>query len=319
MRKILLKQINKEVSVLGLGTMIFSPKKKDLAFSLMDTFIEGGGNLIDTAEVYGVPEEHGYSEEIIGMWLKDRNNREDIIIQTKGCIPGTCKPIHPPDGIDISPTGIKRAIEGSLKRLKIDYIDIWMLHGDDPSVTVDILVNVLNDEIEKENILSYGVSNWNINRIQEGIDYARKNNLKEIIVSSPHFSLAVAKEPYWPNAIVTREKELNWHRKTQLPLVAWSSQGRGFFSYGDPNNTKDENLVRVYYSDENFERLNRAKELANKKGAKAIEIALAYVINQDFPTIALAGPASIVELNSCIKGANLVLSNDEVKWLNLLK
>lgn len=79
--------IERKISRLGLGTMIFAPNKKKLCFSILDTFVANGGTTIDTAEVYGDPEEHGYSEITIGMWLQERGRREDIVLISKDASP----------------------------------------------------------------------------------------------------------------------------------------------------------------------------------------------------------------------------------------
>jgi aryl-alcohol dehydrogenase-like predicted oxidoreductase len=318
MKRITIPLLKKDVSVIGLGTMIFNPEKKHLVFDLLNTFLKQGGNLIDTAEIYGDPEEYGFSETAIGLWLQSRKKREDVIILSKGCIPGTCKPLHP-HGAELSPKGIHDAISGSLERLHIEYLDMWMLHRDDPKTPVGVFVDALNEEIEKGRILSYGVSNWNVSRIVEAEEYAAEHNLIGIAASSPHFSLAIAKEPYWPDTVVTSSEDKKWYAENQMPLFAWSSLGRGFFGRGSPEYTDDKDLVRVFYSNENFERLRRAQELGQRKGVRAIEIALAYVVNQNFPVVALVGPACVEELLSCCRGANISLSEDEIKWLNLEK
>jgi len=317
MKKIKIPYLDKEVSVLGSGTMIFAPNKKELSFSILDRFVQNGGTLIDTAEIYGDPEEYGYSETTIGMWFEERKNRDDVVLLTKGCIPGTCKPIHP-NGLDISPKCIHDAISGSLERLKTDYIDIWMLHRDDPSKPVGPIVEALNEEIKKGRIRAYGGSNWSVKRIEEANKYAMENGLIGMSASSPHFCLAVAKEPYWPNTTVVTAEDKAWYEKNDFPLFAWSSTGRGFFAKGDRTYTEDPNLVRVYYNEENFEKLKRAEELGKKKGLNRIEIALAYVINQKFPVVALVGPASDEEMKSCIKAADTVLTQEEIDWLELI-
>lgn len=316
MQKKHIQYLNKDISVIGLGTMIFAPEKRDLAFDLMNLYIEKGGNFIDTAEIYGATEEFGLSEKTIGMWLNSRKKRDDVVILSKGCIPGTCKALHP-QGAEISPKGIHDAISGSLDRLQTKYIDIWMLHRDNPKQPVGPIVDALNKEIEKGRILSYGGSNWTVSRLIEANEYAKKNNLIGMAASSPHFSLALANEPYWPGTVVTSKEDKKWYMENQFPLIAWSSLGRGFFARGNSEYTNDKDLVRVFYSNENFERLRRAKELGKRKGLKAIKIALAYITNQKFPAIALVGPESKEELKSCIKGAEARLTKDEMDWLDL--
>lgn len=306
----------KKVSVVGLGTMIFAPSKKELCFKLLNDFVDNGGTFVDTAEIYGDPEEYGHSETVIGMWLKETGRREDIVLMSKGCIPGTCAPIYE-ETSELSPEGIVRAIDGSLKRLQTDYLDIWMLHRDDESIPVKDIVDTLNEEIKKGRIRNYGGSNWSVKRIKEANEYAKANNLVGMLASSPQFSLAVAKEPYWPNTVVTSKEDKEWFEENEFPLIAWSSLGRGFLAKGDPEFTGDPELIRVFYSDENFARKKRAKELGKLKGLNDIEIALAYVVNQKFPVIALMGPESKEQLLSNIKATDLILTQSEVDYLEL--
>lgn len=317
MKKIKIPNLTKELSVLGLGTMIFAPNKKELSFGILDNFVDNGGTLIDTAEIYGDPEQYGYSEATIGMWFESRRKREEVVLLTKGCIPNSCKPIHP-EGLEISPRCINTAIEGSLKRLKTDYIDIWLLHRDDTSKEVGPIVEALNQQIRKGNILSYGGSNWTRVRIDEANTYAKEKGLIGMSASSPHFCLANTIEPYFGSSTVETSKEdKEWHIKNNFPLFAWSALGRGFFAKGDRNFDGDPNLVRVYYSEENFEKLRRAEELGKAKGLTRAEIAIAYVVNQKFPVSALVGPSNNAHMLSCIKGANGILSDKEIQWLEL--
>ena len=103
-----------------------------------------------------------------------------------------------------------------------------------------------------------------------------------------------------------------------MALLAWSSQARGFFTdRAHPDKKDDAELVRCWYSDDNFQRRDRAIELARKKGVQPINIALAYVLCQPFPTFALVGPRQISETASSVRGVTVTLTPDEVKWLNL--
>ena len=308
---------DKKISTIGLGTMIFHPDSKDRDFSILNAFIDQGGTFIDTAEVYGSVEEHGYSEMVIGDWLTDNSHiRDKIFIVGKGLIPGYCAPIHP-GGAKINPEYIHKAIEGTLKRMKTEYLDLWMFHRDDPTHDVGPLVDALNEEIESGRIRGYGASNWGVKRIQEAIDYANNNGKVAMQGSSPHFSLAKANEPYWPDTVVTDQNDKNWFEKNNFLLVAWSSLGRGFFAKGKKDFTDDADLVRVFYSDDNFERKKRSTELAKTKGISVYEIAVAYVINQSFPVVALTGAESPDEVKINTKAGSLELSAEEINWLDL--
>ena len=304
-------------SAIGLGTMIFHPDTQERDFSLLDAFVENGGTYIDIAEVYGAVEERGYSEMVVGEWLAARPGaREKIILTSKGLIPGYCAPLHP-GGAKIDPESIHKAMDGSLARLKVPTLDIWMFHRDDPSHPVGPLVDALDEEIRAGRLLAYGASNWRAARVQEAIDYARANGKHEMICSSPNFSLARANEPFWPDTVVADDQERAWFAANNFPVVAWSALGRGFFAKGDPNNREDVDLVRVFYSDDNFARKRRAEELAERRGMSMFEVALAYVINQDFPVVALNGAETPEQVAVSARAGALELSRAERDWLDL--
>lgn len=317
MRTHALPGIPVEASVIGLGTMIFDLEEQDRAFGLLDTFVDNGGTFIDTAEVYGATEEHGYSEMVIGNWLQNRPRvRDRIVLASKGLIPGFCAPLHP-GGAVISPDAIDRAITGSLERLQTDVLDIWMFHRDDPSQPVGPLVERLHENVVAGRIRSYGGSNWSTRRIQEAIDYAEAHGLTPMQSASPQFSLAKANEPFWPQTVVTTEEDQRWFAERKLLLAAWSSLGRGFFARADVNDHSDADLVRVFYSGENFVRKERAEALACRRGLSMFEIALAYVTSQEFPVVALSGAATTGEIESSTRAGDLRLTAPERDWLDL--
>jgi aryl-alcohol dehydrogenase-like predicted oxidoreductase len=102
-------------------------------------------------------------------------------------------------------------------------------------------------------------------------------------------------------------------------LLSWSSQARGFFLEGRaaPDKRDDAELTRCWYSDDNFQRLERAKDLAGRYGVRPINIALAYVLHQRFPTFALIGPRTLEETRTSLPGVDVMLTPDEVRYLNL--
>jgi len=103
-----------------------------------------------------------------------------------------------------------------------------------------------------------------------------------------------------------------------MTLLAWSSQARGFFAgAASPGNSSDKDLARCWYSEDNFRRLDRAQELASQRGVLAINVALAYVLCQPFPTFALVGPRVLQETRVALQGLDVQLSPEELRWLNL--
>ncbi|MEK3883550.1 aldo/keto reductase [Paenibacillus sp. PL2-23] len=297
----------KPVSRLMKGTDYFYHDSYEKAAANMDAYLAIGGNSVDSAHIYC----GGQSEEVLGRYMKERGNRDEIVILTKGAH-------HDQNGPRVSKEDIRHDLETSLSRLGTDYIDLYGLHRDDPQVPVQVIVDALNEHIAAGKVHAIGVSNWTWQRIQEANDYATANGLKGFTFSSPNLSLAKPNEPFWKGCVSADEETCNWHERTGLPLLSWSSQARGFFTGRFTPEVRDNaDLVRVFYNDDNWERLERAKRLAEEKGATAIQIALAYVLNQPFPTCALIGAQSQAELLSCDEGSRISLTPEEMDWLDL--
>lgn len=307
MRKLPIAGLPLPASQIALGGLAFREASEEQWTSLLDAYFERGGNFIDTAHAYG----GGQSERIIGRWIADRGVREQVVLLTKGA--------HPARGEwhRVRPEEIERDLFESLDRLQVDSVDVYLLHRDDPRVGVDELIDCLNEHYRAGRFKCFGASNWRVSRIREANAYAQSKGLQGFALSSPSLSLAQPNENPWRGCIAVTRDELRWHESHQFPLLAWSSQARGFFSGRySPDVRDDEFMVRVYYSPQNWERLERARRLAAEKGVEPIQIALAYVLCQPFPTFAAIGPVNNDELFSSLRAATVVLSEDEVRWLD---
>jgi aryl-alcohol dehydrogenase-like predicted oxidoreductase len=308
MRYLNIPGIDKPISRIALGTASYSPDRYERAVELLDAFVEAGGTCVDTAHVYG----HGASERALGQWLAERGNRDQIVVLGKGC--------HPigKSGPRVGPEFIHADLAESLERLQADYIDLYLLHRDDERVPTGTIVEALNEERSAGRIHAFGGSNWRTERIAEANAYAAAHGLVGFAASSINLSLARPKEPMWPDCIAADDQARAWHTATQLPLFSWSSQAGGFLSgHFKPEDTSNADLVRVYYSDDNFTRLQRAIELGQQKGVGPIVIALAYVLNQPFPTVPLVGSASVAELNESLQALQIELTPEELSYLDL--
>lgn len=307
MEYISVKGLAKPVSFLMKGSDYFFHDSYDKAAANLDAFLAIGGNSIDTAHIYC----GGQSEEVIGRYMKERGNRDELVILTKGAH-------HDKNGPRVSKKDIQHDLTISLERLQTDFIDMYALHRDDPAVPAGEIIEALNEHVAAGTVGAIGVSNWTWQRIQEANDYAAANGLTGFSFSSPNFSLAKANEPFWAGCVSADAETAAWHEKSQLPLFSWSSQARGFFTGRFTPEVRDNaDLVRVFYSDDNWERLERAKQLASDKQVTAIQIALAYVLNQPFPTCALIGAQSVEELRSCDEGSLIQLTRQELDFLDL--
>ena len=273
--------------------------------AICDAFFEAGGNTFDTAFIYG----GGSQEVLLGQWIKHRGVRKQCVVITKGA--------HTPECF---PASLSRQLLISLERTGIGYADIYMMHRDNPDVPVGEFVDVLNEHVAAGRIKVFGGSNWTIERIAAANEYAAKNGKQGFGVVSNNCSLARMVDAPWGGCVAASDDASRaFLEKTQIALLPWSSQAQGFFVDGraDPAKTDDKMLVRCWYSEDNFKRLARARELAAKRGVPPVQIALAYVLHQPFPTFPLIGPRTTTELYSSLPGLKVTLAADEVKWLDL--
>ncbi|KXF75800.1 oxidoreductase [Paramesorhizobium deserti] len=294
--------LTKPVSAIALGFEFF-PNFASASLTL-DAFYEAGGNLFDTAYVYGA----GKTEAIFGDWHQSRNvPRDDIVLIGKGAHSPLCYP-----------EVIGKQLDQSLDRLKTDYIDIYFMHRDNPDVPVSEFVDAMDAEVKRGRIRGiFGGSNWTHERMDEAVAYARKTGKLAPAALSNNFSLAEMLDPIWAGCVSASSDEWKeWLKSRQIPNFAWSSQGRGFFTdRAGRDKRDDEEIVRVWYSDRNFERRDRAIELARKLGRHPIHIALAYVVAQPFPVLPLIGPRTIAELEDSLSALDIELTPEQVRWL----
>jgi len=291
--------LDKPVARLAMGTM--AGRGFPHVAAMLDGYFEQGGNAFDTAYIYG------NSDEILGQWVKSRGVREKVVIIAKGA--------HSPDN---RPECIAPQLRASLERMQTDYADIHLAHRDNPEIPVSEWADAWNELLRAGLIRAYGGSNWTLKRVEELNTYARSKGLVGMACVSNNFSLARMVAPVWAGCIASSDAESRaWLERTQMPMLAWSSQARGFFTErARPDDRSDEGLVGSWYAEDNFRRQARAKELAAKRGIAPITIALAYVLCQPFPTFALIGPATLAEMGQSLAALEVELTPDELRWLN---
>ncbi|MBN1564164.1 MAG: aldo/keto reductase [Anaerolineae bacterium] len=153
--------IDQPISRLVQGTAMLTRDNLDASFSLLDGVLALGGNTFDNAYVYG----HGDTERIFGEWLNERGVRDQVVILTKGAH-------HNEDRHRVTPYDIASDLFDSLARFKTDFIEMFVLHRDDPTQPVGPIIDVLNQYQREGLIGAFGASNWTHDRIQAANDYA---------------------------------------------------------------------------------------------------------------------------------------------------
>jgi aryl-alcohol dehydrogenase-like predicted oxidoreductase len=308
------KGVDKPISRLVLGTMIISTGNLEKSFELLDSVFEIGCTTVDTAHVYG-------SEPAIGLWMEARGNRDKVVVLTKGA--------HHTDRKRMNPIDITADMNESLKRLKTDYIDIYLLHRDDPDYPVGPIVEIFNEHLNAGRIHSFGGSNWRHERIQEANEYAEAHGLVPFSAGSPNFGLAEqVQDPWGPGCVsISGPQEIEarkWYQKTNMPIFAYSSLGRGFFSgritrenFESQKDNIDGACRHAYCHEVNFKRLDRVEILAKEKGYTVPQIATAYIMNQPLNVFALVGAASKEEYKANMEACEIKLTPEELAWLDL--
>ncbi len=307
--------IDKPISRLVQGTVMIRSDTETEGFQLLDDVFDLGCNTFDTAHVYG----QGDNERAFGRWVHSRGVREQIVIIGKGAH-------HSQDRRRVTPFDITADIFDTLARLRTDYIDLYLLHRDDPNVPVEPIVDVLNEHQAAGRIHAFGGSNWSHQRLQAANAYAAARGLVPFVAGSPNFSLAIQVKEPWDNCVsITGPAQAAaraYYATTQLPLFAWSSLAGGFFSERfRPDNLGtftaylDKLCVESYCYPENFARLERAAALARVMGVTTPQVALAYVLSQPWEVFTLVGCANRAEFAANAAALDLQLSPAAVTWL----
>jgi aryl-alcohol dehydrogenase-like predicted oxidoreductase len=318
MRYVVIPNTALRVSQICLGsTDIGSVIPTAESFALLDEFIALGGNFIDTALVYAdwIPGPRSTSEKAIGQWLKARGLRNQITIATKGGHP-QLSTMHISR---LSHAEITHDLAESLDHLQTDTIDLYWLHRDDPTIPVGEIVDILNEQVAAGKIRYFGASNWSIARIQAAIKYAARSGKQAFVANQPLWSLAAPNMDVHPDQtlVAMDQAGLEYHRRTGMAVIPYSSQAHGFFSKLAASGRAgvSQTDLTIFDNETNWKRLECIRELAHRYEVPINDIVLAYLISQPFPTIPIVGSKRIDQLHSSIKALDLTLTPGDLVFL----
>lgn len=287
---------------ISLGTvMAWNYEDREKCFRIMDAYFKAGGSCIDTARVYGD------SEKIVGEWLK-KQDRSKIILSTKGGHP----PIEDLHHSRLDRESIRSDVEESLSLLQTDYIDLYFLHRDDPSLPVSEIMPVLHELVKEKKVRFLGASNWTAKRIEEANRFAQERGLTPFSVSQIQYSLsATTPEMVSDDTLVymTRE-EYRWYLEHQFPVMAFSAQARGFFSKYllNPENPSIDQRMKTK---ENLCRAKLVKEISEASGQTVSAVVLSYLLSNPLPVSAVVGFSSLEQLEDSLSGQDFLLTQQQ--------
>ena len=296
--------------VLG-GNRFGSALDENASYALLDRHVEHGGTMVDTALVYAdwLPDvERACSERLLGRWLASRGMADRVVVATKGGHPDLHASI-PRGGRAqprLDPASLRYDVERSLEHLGLTRLPLWWLHRDDPTRPVEEILHAVEQLRAQDLVAAWGVANWTAPRLAELCEAAEAAAMVGPVTSSVGFALA----PPGPGALapdlVTLDQDLAaLHERTQLPLLAYSAQAKGWFepaARGEPS-------VHDPIYDHGATRTLAAvlARLGEDLSASPTEVALAALALLPFPTSAVVGPRTPAQLDSCWRGARLAL------------
>ena len=298
-----------EVSAICLGGVALSaPGDRTGTFRLLDRYLESGGNMIDTANVYGkwYPGGQGTSELNIGSWLREHKTRQRVLLSTKGGHPDLTTMAKP----RLAKADVARDLDESLKNLGTDFIDLYWLHRDDPQRPAGEMLEYLEDFVKEGKIRAYGCSNWQPERIEQASSYAAQHKLAGFCANQLMWSLAKPNPDALSDLVAMDDASLALHVKHRLPAFAYMSLANGLFSkMADPSGGELEGRLRSLYENEtNHRRFTRARKLALDLNLSPTAVSVAYLINQkDFTTIPIAGCRTVDQLDDIMAASQVRL------------
>ena len=287
---------------------------------LLDTMFSLGINAFDTARVYQS------SEISIGRWIEERGIRDKIVLLSK------CGHPSQTDWTKrVTEKDMRSDLQTSLEYLRTDYIDIYLLHRDDPDVPAGTIAEIFNAMHAEGKIGAFGGSNWTCRRIEEVNEYAYAHSLIPFTVSSPNFGLADQVQDPWGAGCETisgpsHAGDREWYRKNQMPVIAYSSLGRGLFSgkmksseafAGRASEWLDDVAMLGYGYPENYERLRRCEELAAAKNVLVPQIAMAWIHARGLNTFAVVSTSGKERMRQNIDALHINLTPEEADYLDL--
>ncbi|RZT00662.1 aldo/keto reductase [Cuneatibacter caecimuris] len=315
MEKIKLHNTDLTVSEICLGTVNYgSHYSKEESCLQMNTFLEAGGNFLDTALVYGDwGNEKSSSEKIIGQFLKEKQARSKVVLSTKGCHPFL-------ETMHISRMNVEclgEDVERSLRHLQTDYIDLYFLHRDNENTPVEEILEGLEGQVKKGNLRYYGFSNWTLARAKEAEMYAKAHGLKGFVCNQAEFGLADVNEK--PKDQVVLENDFyQYHKETQLNAMAYQCQANGYFARRLQGREIPENQKKRYAGLGNDAIFEKLKEF-EKAGCFANHFLLNYIRKCKFPAIPICGCRTVKQLEDSIRGINEKVPGQMLEELISLK
>jgi aryl-alcohol dehydrogenase-like predicted oxidoreductase len=316
------------VADICMGTMTFGNQADEAtAFAIMDRAVEAGIDFFDTAEMYPVPPDAKYigaTEEIVGRWMKERNNREGIILATKVAGPshGWIKPPirHGKTGLDRHQ--IVTAVESSLKRLQTDYIDLYQTHWPDPDFGYEETMRALDELVVTGKVRILGCSNETPWGLMKSLSVSEMEGLARFETIQNNHSL---------NNRRFEDALAEVCRREQVSSIPYSPLAGGVLSgkYNDgarPEGARFTNYLNAgkrqqamaqrFVNEKSMASTERFRAIAAEAGMDVVTLATAWSKQHEFVASTIVGATSVAQLEPILAAADVTLDADTLKAID---
>ncbi|HEY8601958.1 MAG TPA: aldo/keto reductase [Thermomicrobiales bacterium] len=283
------------------------------SFKVLDAYVDGGGDFIDSADVYArwAPgNQGGESETVLGNWLRERGGREKLIIATKGGSPMG-------DGANMKGLSRRRivaAVDASLKRLQTDYIDLYQSHQDDRNTPLEETLRAYSDLIQAGKIRYIGASNYSAWRLTRALWESERHNFPRYETIQPPYHL-LNRADY--------ERELEpMCQELGVGVITYSSLASGFLTGkyrrdgALPSSQRAGGIQQRYMNDRGFSILDAVETVAKTQNATPTQIALAWTLARPGMTAPIASATSVDQVGELLGAADITLSPDDLTALD---
>ena len=316
-----------QVSRICLGMMTYGTPRwrpwildEDAGRPIVKRAVELGVNFFDTADMYS----GGVSEEVTGRYLKEFTRRDEVVIATKVFFPVDLNFVggfdnaapQPPNTSGLSRKRLFQAVDASLQRLGIDYIDLYQIHRWDYKTPIEETMEALHDIVKSGKVRYIGASSmwaWQFARAQH---IAGERNWTPFVTMQNHYNLVYREE----------EREMiPLCRDLGIAVIPWSPLARGFLAGnrkpGDPESgttaraKTDKYAHELYYREHDFAVVERVGEIAAKRGQNNARIAYAWLMHQEGVTAPIVGASKIDHIENAVAATEVKLSAEEIEYL----
>ena len=299
MKTTTIKNTDLNVSMFCLGGQNFGSRDdKTVSYAMLDQFIDGGGNFLDTANNYAIWNgEGGESETMLGNWLADRGNRDQIVLATK--MGGRAKDAP----MSSKPEHIRRECERSLKRLRTDHIDLYYFHCDDRSVPLEDQLGAMDELVQEGKVRHVGASNFHAWRLAEAAAVSAADNITAFCcVQQRHTYLRPRVDADFRFQKSTNDDLLEYCRERDFQLIAYSPLLGGAYI------REDREIQRQYRHPDSDARKATLFQIAEEIGATPNQVILAWLTGRG--VIPISGASKAQQLSESLIGFGLTLSDE---------